>query len=63
MGKRLCAWHALYFPDEPAPVLAEFEGDGESGGICARCLERELSERPPRKKGKNKDKAKTNEGD
>jgi hypothetical protein len=37
MGKVLCGWHPMYYPNEAVPVLGEFPQDGDSHGICDRC--------------------------
>jgi hypothetical protein len=37
VGKILCGWHPMYYPDEPVPVLGEFLAEGDSHGICDRC--------------------------
>ena len=37
--KVVCAWHPVYFPQEPTPLLDEFpdEPNGTSHGICKPC--------------------------
>jgi hypothetical protein len=37
--KVVCAWHSLYFPKEPTPLLDIYpnEPNGTSHGICKPC--------------------------
>ena len=55
--KVVCAWHPVYFPQEPTPLLDEFpdEPNGTSHGICKPCNSHfmqenglEVSEEPTR---------------
>lgn len=45
MSNLICAWHARYFPGEPA-VIRAVEGNfgGDTHGLCSRCYERLFAE-------------------
>lgn len=45
MSNLICAWHARYFPGEPAVIRAVEENfSGDTHGICPRCYERLFAE-------------------
>jgi hypothetical protein len=44
VGKVLCGWHKMYYPDESVPVLGKFPAEGDSHGMCERCAARYTGE-------------------
>jgi hypothetical protein len=48
MANLVCAWHRMYFPNEPAPILGPAPGcKGDSHGMCSRCAEQYKREMTP----------------
>jgi hypothetical protein len=48
MANLVCAWHKMYFPNEPAPILGPAPGcAGDSHGMCSKCSEMYRREMTP----------------